>query len=143
MVNESLDTINRIGSRKPPRSYFLRFEKRCSQTSDACAGGRNYYSRPSAESVDPEEEMDRAQVRADMLLLKKLAVDYLHPEKAVEVTDSTIFGRNYFTRNNAPLYNTEMEMEREAVLADASALKQLAVDYMYPEKSVSTRFALS
>ena len=39
--------------------------------------------------------------------MKKLAVDYMHPEIGVTSDDGAAFGRNYFTRASAP----EMEME--------------------------------
>merc|ERR1739844_280823 len=45
--------------------------------------------------------MGRARVLADASALKKLAVDYAHPEIGVTNTDGATFGRNYFTRPSA------------------------------------------
>eukprot|EP00526_Cylindrotheca_closterium_P007270 CAMPEP_0113615026 /NCGR_PEP_ID=MMETSP0017_2-20120614/7482_1 /TAXON_ID=2856 /ORGANISM="Cylindrotheca closterium" /LENGTH=695 /DNA_ID=CAMNT_0000524237 /DNA_START=86 /DNA_END=2170 /DNA_ORIENTATION=- /assembly_acc=CAM_ASM_000147 len=108
-------------------------------TSDPTACGRNYFSRASAEEYEEEEMMDdREDILEDMALLKQLAVDYLHPEKPVQV-DSLASCRNYFDRASAPetLSRDEAE-ERAQILQDAAALKQLAVDYLHPELPVVT-----
>jgi len=100
--------------------------------------GRNYFSRPSApEQTTEEEEAAFAEVMQDVKELKKLAEDYLHPERPVEV-DPSALGRNYFSRPSAPEQTTEEEeAERAQVLADAQQLKQLAVDYLHPEIKVT------
>jgi hypothetical protein len=98
---------------------------------DFTSMARNYFTRPSAPVEDNEEE--RAAILAETAALKKLAADYMHPELPVVCTDSTAFGRNYFTRPSAP---EEEDEERAAILAEAAALKKLAVDYMHPEKPV-------
>jgi hypothetical protein len=69
--------------------------------------------------------------------LKKLAVDYLHPENPVVTTDSFAMGRNYFTRPSAEEYEDDVE-ERNQILEDMKQLKQLAVDYLHPETPVVT-----
>ena len=58
------------------------------ETTDATACGRNYFDRASGPLVDPEEE-DCGAVLADAAALKKLAVDYMHPEIGVKTTDGT------------------------------------------------------
>jgi hypothetical protein len=102
-------------------------------TSDPTACGRNYFSRPSAE--DEEYEQERALILQDMRQMKQLAVDYLHPELPVQTTDPCACGRNYFTRASAEEYK-EKDEERELILEDMKQLKQLAVDYMHPELPV-------
>eukprot|EP00934_Nitzschia_sp_Nitz4_P002505 Nitzschia sp. Nitz4//scaffold36_size144017//59188//62095//NITZ4_003088-RA/size144017-processed-gene-0.43-mRNA-1//1//CDS//3329549462//2495//frame0 len=103
-------------------------------TSDPFACARNYFTRPSAPTN--EEELEREQILADAKALKKLAVDYMHPERPVVTSDPFACARNYFTRPSAP--TNEEELEREQILADAKALKKLAVDYMHPERPVVT-----
>ena len=102
--------------------------------------GRNYFSRISAEEYDDMvTSLEREQILQDMKDLKKLAVDYLHPELPVKTSDPCATGRNYFARPSAALYEEEEEaLERERILADASALKKLAVDYLHPEVPVMT-----
>ena len=108
--------------------------------SDPCATGRNYFSRFSAEGVDDEGlASERDQILADAESLKKLAVDYLHPEKPVVTSDPYATGRNYFTRASAEEYEQDEEYEeRMLVLDDLAALKKLAVDYLCPERPVET-----
>lgn len=49
-----------------------------------------------------KEEKEGASVLEDAMTLKKVAVDYLHPEVPVIATEPTVFGRNYFGRFSAP-----------------------------------------
>jgi xylose isomerase len=109
-------------------------------TTDATLFGRNYFIRPSAPGTDEDEFADeRAEILAEAVALKKLAVDYLHPEVGVTFTDATRFGRNYFSRPSAPeTEDVEVADERARVLAEASALKKLAIDYMHPEIGVTS-----
>jgi len=108
-------------------------------TTSAECYGRNYFSRPSApEQESVEEAEERAAVLADATALKKLAVMYAHPEAPV-TTSAECYGRNYFTRPSAPEQESVEEAEeRTAVLADAAALKKLAVMYAHPEAPVTT-----
>jgi hypothetical protein len=48
------------------------------------------------ESADEAEE--RARIFADAKMLKRLAVDFLHPELPVVTSDATALGRNYYDR---------------------------------------------
>eukprot|EP00984_Skeletonema_dohrnii_P032555 scaffold26904_cov74-Skeletonema_dohrnii-CCMP3373.AAC.1 len=107
---------------------------------DGAAFGRNYFNRASAPDTEDDEFADeRAEVLAEAAALKKLAVDYLHPEVGVTSTDGAAFGRNYFNRASAPdVEDIELADERAAVLAEASALKKLAVDYLHPEVGVTS-----
>jgi hypothetical protein len=103
--------------------------------SDGLACARNYYSRPS--TVEQEEETlseERQLVLADAMKLKDVAEWYHCPEKPV-LTDGFASGRNYFNRSSAPEQARDME-ERNSILADATALKQYAEWYLYPEKHV-------
>jgi len=114
-------------------------------TSDATSTARCYFDRASApEQESYEEAEERAMVLADALALKKLAVDYMHPELGVVTSDSTATARCYFDRASAPEQESYEEAEeRAAILADALALKKLAVDYMHPELGVVTSDATS
>merc|ERR1712157_695085 len=89
-------------------------------TTDPSAFGRNYFTRPSApEQTTEEEEAAYEEVMQDVKELKKLAEDYLHPERPVEV-DPSAFGRSYFSRSSAVDQTTEEEeVERAQILADA------------------------
>jgi len=107
-------------------------------TTDETACGRNYFTRFSAPEVESEEE-ESAQVLAETATLKKIAVDYMHPENTVKTTDPTVFGRNYFNRASALDIDDEDDAEeRSQVLAETAALKKLAVDYMHPEIDLKT-----
>jgi len=68
--------------------------------SDGFASARNYFTRLSAEQSTDENEEERANIIADGKELKKLAVDYLHPEKPV-APSSVNCARNYFDRASA------------------------------------------
>jgi len=107
---------------------------------DATLLGRNYFNRPSApETEDVEFANERAAVLAEMAALKKLAIDYMHPEAGVKTSDASLFGRNYFNRPSAPeTEDFEVANERTAVLAEMAALKKLAVDNMHPEIVVTS-----
>lgn len=106
-------------------------------TSDPCAMGRNFFSRPSAMEYDDEEVADeRAQILADAAKLKRLAVDYLHPENPVEV-DAIAMGRNYFSRYSADdMVDADSVQDMDQSLEDAGKLKKLANDYLHPEEPV-------
>jgi len=69
-----------------------------------------------------------------LLLSSSLQFDYMHPENKVTIVDPCVCGRNYFERPSSVELETVEESEEHAhVLADATALKKLATDYMYPE----------
>jgi hypothetical protein len=76
----------------------------------------------------------------DAKALKKLAVDYAHPELPVLTTDETACARNYFDdRASAPEQESVEEAEEHArILQDVAALKQKAVEYLHPEMAVVT-----
>jgi hypothetical protein len=107
-------------------------------TTDATACGRNYFNRYSAPEVeDMEDSSECARILAEAASLKKLAVDFMHPESGVTATDASVFGRNYFNRYSAPeTEDGELEEERARILADAVALEKSAVQYMHPEKPI-------
>ena len=113
-------------------------------TSDATATARCYFDRPSAvEQESNEEAEDRAMALADAFALKKLAMDYMHPEVGIPATQlgllATACARCYFDRPSAyQQESVEESEERTMALADAAALKRLAVDYMHPELGVVT-----
>ena len=108
------------------------------RAADGACFGRSYFSRYSAPETEDDEFADeRAEIMEEMAALKKLAVDYFHPEVGVRAADATLFGRNYFDRYSAPeTEEFEGAEERARVLAEAAALKKLAVDYLHPEVGV-------
>jgi hypothetical protein len=70
-------------------------------TSDPFACGRNYFSRPLAPEQESLEEVEeRARIFEEIGQSKKLAIDYLQPERRVKST--TWNARNYFDRASAP-----------------------------------------
>lgn len=103
---------------------------------DPLASCHNYFNRPSAPEQQEDDGEERAQILIDALQLKKLAVDFLHPERPVITTDANACGRNYFSRSSAP--EQEDESERVRILAEARHLKKFAVDYLHPERPVAT-----
>ena len=106
-------------------------------TTDDTACGRLYFNRPSAAEMEEDEERDL--VMEDLKALKKLAVDYLHPENSVVTTDDTACARNYFGRPSAEdTESLEEAEERARVMEEATALKKFAMDYLHPENSVAT-----
>jgi hypothetical protein len=109
-------------------------------TTDPSATARCYFDRASApEQESLEEAEERRMVLADAAALKKLAIDYMHPELGVVTTDPSATARCYFDRASAPEQESLEEADyRQMVLADAAALKKLAVDYMHPELGVVT-----
>jgi len=109
-------------------------------TADGSAFGRNWFNRPSAAEAEIDEEADeRALVLAEAAALKQSAVAYLRPEVGVASAAGACFGRNYFSRYSAPeAEEDDLADERAKVLAEAAALKNLAVDCMHPEAGVAT-----
>jgi hypothetical protein len=106
-------------------------------TTDDTACGRLYFNRPSAAQTEEDEERDL--IMEDLKALKKLAVDYLHPEKSVFTSDDTACARNYFNRASAvDVESMEEAEERARVMEDAVALKKFAVDYLHPEAAIVT-----
>jgi hypothetical protein len=102
----------------------------------ATAGGRNFFSRPSAPPVDVEMEEERLRILADAKQLKEVAGWYANPNQPVK-SDGFSSGRNYFTRPSAPEYEEDTE-EREQVLAEAKELKEVASWYSNPEQPVKS-----
>jgi hypothetical protein len=109
----------------------------------SAAGGRNYFNRYSAPETEEDDLADeRAEILAEAAALKKLAIDYMHPEVVATATDVTLFGRNYFHRLSAPETEDFENADADAlVLAESLALKKSAMDYMHPEVGVATTVA--
>jgi len=93
---------------KAVASWYLEPEKPVAV--DSTAFGRNYFTRPSAEQATEEDEEEIASILADAMELKKLAVDYLHPEKPV-VSSSVNCARNFFDRPSAPVHADHIHSE--------------------------------
>ena len=107
-------------------------------TTDETACARNYFDRASA--IEREDDAaERDLIMADMMHLKKFAIDFAHPELGVVTTDETAYGRSYFGRASAPEQMcTEKAEEYDRFLADAMDLKKLAVEYAHPELGLVT-----
>mmetsp|Transcript_1782 Transcript_1782/g.3435 ORF Transcript_1782/g.3435 Transcript_1782/m.3435 type:complete len:709 (+) Transcript_1782:66-2192(+) len=72
-------------------------------TTDPCACGRNYFTRPSApQQTDPDEDEEIIRIIQDAKALKQYAMHYHHPEIPVITTDTCACARNYFSRPSAP-----------------------------------------
>merc|ERR1712226_1258157 len=110
-------------------------------------GGRNYFTRASADEFEGEEEAaeqdtleeseERAAILEEAAMLKQYAEFYLHPEKPVETTDAYACGRNYFTRASADGVEGEEEAaEREQILQECAELKKYAGFHLHPEQPV-------
>merc|ERR1711957_557034 len=96
---------------------------------DSTCFGRNYFN--SLDVDESNDDNERKAVLAEVSALKKLAVDYHHPEVGVEFVDPACFGRNYFK-------SAQVDADREQVLADAAAFQKLATDYYHPEVGVES-----
>ena len=107
-------------------------------TSDPYATGRNFFTRPSAEEIE-EDTDEKDLIMEEMKQLKKLAVDYMHPEKPVVTSDPYATGRNFFTRPSAEEQVRVEESEEEArVRKESLELKKLSEDYLHPERPVKS-----
>ena len=103
---------------------------------DGTVTARCYFDRPSAPQREEDSE-ERGRILKDMKQLKELAVDYFHPELPVKSTDGCACGRNYFDRPSAPARVSLEEPEwSDMELTDAYHLKEIASDYLQPEKPV-------
>lgn len=136
--NEMALIMADIAALKTSAADFLHPERPV--TSDPLSTARCFFDRPSApEQLTIEEAEERAQILRDAVALKAQAVDFLHPELPVVTTDPTATARCFFSRPSAVAQLSLEEMEeREAILVDSKALKQNAIDFMHPERSVGT-----
>jgi hypothetical protein len=123
---------------KQMAQFFLHPELPVEVASTASA--RCFFDRPSAPVCMSQEQVEEERmIMEDLKALKKLAVDFRHPELPVVTTDPTACGRNYFVRASAPEQESlEESEERARILEDAKQLKKLAVGYMHPELPVVT-----
>merc|ERR1712166_1377047 len=96
---------------------------------DSTCFGRNYFN--SLDVDESNDDNESKAVLAEVSALKKIAVDYHHPEVDVEFVDPACFGRNYFK-------SAQVDADREQVLADAAAFQKLATDYYHPEVGVES-----
>jgi len=138
LADERAHVLAEAAALKKSAVDFLHPEVGVASTDGACFG-RNYFGRYSAPETEDDEFADeRAEIMEEATALKKSAVDYLHPEIGVKVTDGTCFGRNYFGRYSAPeTENSELASESANVLAEAAALKKSAVAFLHPEVGVT------
>merc|ERR1712176_1644753 len=116
--------------------WYMHPEKPVTVYATAC--GRNFFSRPAAEEEDEDDvDMDeRLRILEDAKQLKEVAGWYANPEQPVK-SDGFATARNYFTRPSAPEYEEDTE-ERDQILAEAKALKEVAGWYANPEQPVKS-----
>lgn len=133
--NERLRILEDARQLKRCAAFFVHPEAPILVDGTGCA--RCYFDRPSApDRMSPEEAEEQALVLNELLALKKLAVDYMHPEAGVQV-DATASARCYFDRPSAPERLSEEDAdERAAIIEETLALKKLATDYMHPEAPI-------
>merc|ERR1711935_784921 len=106
------------------------------KATDGSITGRNYFNRASAEGCGMDME-ERDEILEEMVQLKQLAIDYLHPELPVKTTDCCAMGRNYFSRISAPdQVALEDAEEGRKIVQEMSLMKQVAEAYLCPEKPV-------
>ena len=112
---------------------FLHPERPVEVESTSCA--RCYFDRHSApEQESNEEAEERRAVLEDAAALKRLAVDYMHPEMHVESSDMTSCARCYFDRPSVPQQESvEDAEERALILEDVKSLRRAAFEYLHPE----------
>eukprot|EP00979_Chaetoceros_neogracilis_P003248 scaffold575_cov158-Chaetoceros_neogracile.AAC.3 len=117
---------------------FLHPERPVEVDSTFCA--RCYFDRFSAPQQETfEEAEERHMALTDAAALKRLAIDYAHPEIGVETSDSVACARCYFDRDSAPKQESmEDAEERHLILEDVKHLRRAAFDYMHPEVGVVT-----
>ena len=117
---------------------FLHPERPVEVDSTFCA--RCYFDRASAPQRETfEESEERHAALQDAAALKRLAIDYMHPEISVKKFDSAACSRCYFDRASAPQQESMEEAEERAmILDDAKNLRRAAFDYMHPELGVVT-----
>merc|ERR1712238_468419 len=105
-------------------------------TSDPSVYGCNYFNRVSVPEVEDEDVEEKAMILVEAIALKKAAIDYVHPEFEVTISDPSVYSRNYFNRVSAPECEVEDIEEQAQVLVDVRALKKAAIDYAHPEMGI-------
>lgn len=115
--------------------FFLHPEKPV--RTNPAAFGRCYFQRASAPQQVSQDEYEEAyKIVSDAMALKKLAVDYKHPELPVEFCEGA---RCYFERASAPAQDLAGEAEQKSqILLELATLKNAAYDYLHPEAPVAT-----
>lgn len=111
---------------------------------DPTTKARCYFDRYSAPVQQSREEMEeQSLLEHDVMNLKRLARDYLHPELPVLSNDATAKARCYFDRYSAPVQQSLDEMEEQIrIEQDIQNLKRLAQDYLHPELPVTSHVSL-
>jgi hypothetical protein len=155
MADERERVMEDMKALKMAAEWYMHPEKPVAVDSTAC--GRNYFSRPLAfddeagavawegehlsldfkSNYSEEMEEERKLILAEANQLKEVASWYLQPEKPIAI-DSTLFGRNYFSRASAPEQEDVEDIEeRELILAEVNELRMVAEWYQHPEKEVT------
>jgi hypothetical protein len=97
---ERLHILDDARKLKQLAEYFMHPEK--TVKNDRTATARCFFDRPSApDRVSEEEAEEQARIFEDLKALKKLAIDYMHPEMPVVTTDPTATARCFFDRPSA------------------------------------------
>jgi len=137
-IDDRLEILKEARKLRMLADFFLHPEKPVS--TDATATARCYFNRPSAPVQESKQEMEESVlIMKECRALKKLAVDFQHPELPVE-TDATAGARCYYDRASAPQQESlEEAYERYAILEEMRMLRQAAFDYLHPEVPVVTK----
>lgn len=111
---------------------------------DPTTKARCYFDRYSAPVQQSREDMEeQSLLEHDVMNLKRLARDYLHPELPVLSNDATATARCYFDRYSAPVQQSLDEMEEQIrIEQDIQNLKRLAQDFLHPELPVTSHVSL-
>ena len=119
-----LDDVMKL--RQAARQYLQPVESVVS--SDATSYGRCYFGRYSAiEQESVEESEEHQNVLNDALALKRLAMDYMHPEVRIVTSDLAACARGYFDSISEVRQDSYEEAEEHhKILVDALNLKILA-----------------
>ncbi|KAL3935549.1 MAG: hypothetical protein SGBAC_008951 [Bacillariaceae sp.] len=105
---------------------------------DDLDGYDSEFSEDEIEVEDPQWN-ERLAILKDASNLARLADFFLNPHKPVVATDPFACGRNYFSRASAvPQQSQEETEERELIIKELKQLKQLAEDYLHPERPVES-----
>jgi hypothetical protein len=141
-VGERLRILGETRNLKMLAEFFLHPEKPVRV--DPTLRSRCYFDRTNApQQLALKESEEAAKILSEMRSLKKLALDYMHPELPVETTDPTACARCFFDRASAtPQDSVEEVTERDRILEDLKKLKAAAADYLHPEAPVKTEAAL-
>merc|ERR1712238_263123 len=95
LVEERERVLEEVSKLKKVAGWHLHPEKPVASSSINCAS--NYFKRAQVTEKDDDDLEERERVLEEVAELKKIAIDYFHPEKPV-APSSVNCSRNYFNR---------------------------------------------